>query len=174
MTRQQILSDCLRESRALLARYLRGFDDSNHATQVPHLPNHVAWTLGHVALTMHRMAERLDHRTLPESDFVKGDGRAGTADRFDTESVCFGSKPVAEPKLYPKFSRCVAIFEAAIERLAVAAHGADDATLDAPTKWAQTEVPTWTLLPRMVFHNGTHTGQLADLRRALGMGSIFA
>jgi hypothetical protein len=24
-----------------------------------------------------------------------------------------------------------------------------------------------------VFHNGTHCGQLADLRRALGMGSIF-
>jgi hypothetical protein len=29
------------------------------------------------------------------------------------------------------------------------------------------------LAVRMVFHTGTHAGQLADLRRALGLGSIF-
>jgi hypothetical protein len=32
----------------------------------------------------------------------------------------------------------------------------------------------YTLASRMVFHNGTHCGQVADLRRALGIGSIFS
>jgi hypothetical protein len=26
----------------------------------------------------------------------------------------------------------------------------------------------------MIFHNGAHTGQIADLRRALGFRSVFA
>jgi len=174
MTRQQILADCVRESRILLVRYLKGFDDSNHTRQAPALPNHLAWTLGHLALVMSRTAEKLSGQPVPESDFIKGDGRAGNAQRFDTESISFGSKPVADPGLYPKYARSVAIFDAAVERLASAVLAADDAKLESPTKWGQGEVKLWTLLPRMVFHNGCHTGQIADLRRALGMGTILS
>src|SRR5262245_44763569 len=115
MTRQQVLADCIRETRPLLARYLKGFDDTNHTKQAPGLPNHLAWTLGHLALTMQRTAEKLDRKPLPESDFIKGDGKSGTSERFDTESISFSSKPVDDPKLYPKYARCVAIFNAAID-----------------------------------------------------------
>jgi DinB family protein len=174
MTRQQILADCVRESRVLLVRYLKGFDDSNHTKQAPSLPNHIAWTLGHLALTMNRTAEKLNGQPVPESDFIKNDSRAGDTQRFDTESVSFGSKPTADPKVYPKYARCVAIFDASVERLATAVLGADDARLESPTKWGQGEVKLWTLLPRMVFHNGCHTGQIADLRRALNMGTILS
>jgi hypothetical protein len=58
--------------------------------------------------------------------------------------------------------------------LASAVLAADDAKLESPTKWGQGEVKLCTLLPRMVFHNGCHTGQIADLRRALGMGTILS
>ncbi|HEY7088371.1 MAG TPA: DinB family protein [Tepidisphaeraceae bacterium] len=173
MTRQQVLADCIRETRPLLARYLKGFDDTNHTKQAPGLPNHLAWTLGHLALTMQRTAERLDGIAPPESDFIKGDGKSGTPDRFDTESICFGSKPIDDPRLYPKFTRCVAIFNVAVDRIADATLKASDKTLDAKSKWGRIEVQNWTLIPRMVFHNGNHNGQIADLRRALGMGSIF-
>ena len=66
------------------------------------------------------------------------------------------------------------VFDAAVARLAAAARGAGEGALDAPTRWGAGETTVWLLLPRMVFHNGTHCGQLADLRRALGLGSVFA
>lgn len=170
MTRQKILAESVRDSAILLKRYLIDFNDTNHTAQAPGLPNHVAWTLGHLALTLNRTAEKLDRQALPESDFRKGDGGSGF---FDTESVGFGSRPVNDPSRYPSFARSVAIFDAAIDRCARACDGATDDQLDAMTKWGPMEIPVWKLLPRMVFHNGTHNGQIADLRRALGMGSIF-
>jgi hypothetical protein len=171
--RGKVLAGAVRESKALISRYFKRFDDTNHTVQAEHLPNHFAWTLGHLALTLNRTAERFDGKTLPDTHFLTGDGRSGTRDRFDTESVCFGSHPVADPAVYPARDRCVAIFEAAIERLACAIERSDDAQLDTATQWANHTVPLWSMAVRMVFHNGTHCGQLADLRRALGLGSIF-
>ena len=123
---------------------------------------------------MHRAAERFDERELPASDFVTGNGRNGDANRFDTESVSFGSQPINDPAIYPTWSRCLAIFDAAVDRLARAIEQADDAKLDSMSKWGPIEAPLYTLASRMVFHNGTHCGQVTDLRRALGIGSIFS
>ena len=170
MTNQQLLAESVRESKAWLTRYLKGFDDTNYTKQAPGLPNHVAWTLGHLALTLNRIAERIDGRPISESDFVTG---AGGRERFDTEAVSFGSKPVDDPSRYPGYARCVAIFENAIERCASAVQNADDATMAKSSKWGKGEVATWSLPARMVFHNGTHTGQIVDLRRALGLGNIL-
>ena len=174
MNRQQTLANAVLESRTLIARYFKGFDESNHTKQAQHLPNHFAWTLGHLALTIHRTAEKFDGRALPETDFVKGDGRAGGPTKFDAESVCFGSKPVDDPKLYPAHDRCVAIFDDAIQHLVSAIRRADDAKLEMLVAWGSGQVKLWSLAVRMVFHNGTHCGQLADLRRALGMGSVWS
>jgi hypothetical protein len=174
MTQQQLMAESVRESKAWLTRYLKGFDDTNHTKQAPGLPNHVAWTLGHLALTLQRIAERIDGRPISESDFMTGAGAGGGGrERFDAESVSFGSRPVDDPSRYPGYARCVAIFENAIERSALAIQNADDATMAKPAKWGKGEVPTWTLPARMVFHNGTHCGQIVDLRRALGLGNIL-
>ena len=173
VSRQILLAEQIRQSRDLLVRYLAGFDDANRTQQAPGLPNHLAWTLGHLAITMHRTAERFDGQALPASDFVTGDGRAGDGNRFDTEAISFGSTPIDDPKIYPLWSRCVVILDAAVERLAHAIEHADDAQLDAMTTWGKAELPLYTLATRMIFHNGTHCGQIADLRRALGIGSIF-
>lgn len=174
MTRQQTLADAVLESRALLARYFKGFNDSNHTCVAENLPNHFAWTLGHLALTLHRNAERFDGEQLPASDFVKADGTAGDSTRFDTESVCFGSTPVPDPARYPTCARCVEIFNHSVARLAGAVRQCDDVKLDSEVKWGTGTIPLWSAVVRMVFHNGTHCGQLADLRRGLGLGSIFA
>lgn len=172
MNRGEMLSRGVLESRVLFARYLNGFDDSNHTSQAPGLPNHLAWTLGHCALTMHRAAEKLDGRDLPTAQFIAG-ADSGDPNRFGTESVSFGSRPLADPARYPGLSRCVAIFDSACDRLAAAARMASDVTLDRRTKWGTGEVSLESLVFRMVFHNGTHCGQVTDLRRALGIGSIF-
>src|SRR2546423_15708995 len=120
MTRQQLLAQAIRDSQTFLARYMKGFDDSNRAKQAPNVPNHFAWTMGHLALTMHRCAEKLDRQPVPPSDFIKADGRGGNAERFDTESVAFNSQPVDDASLYPRADRCTAIFAAAVERFAAA------------------------------------------------------
>jgi len=176
MTRQQALAEAVLDSRTLIARYFKGFDDSNHTMQTAELPNHFAWTLGHLALTLHRTAEKFEPSLLapPESDFVAGAGSAGSADRFDTESVCFGSTPTKDVSRYPRAGRCIEIFSAAIERCAAAIRNCTDTQLDGQVRWGKVEVPLWTLAGRMVFHVGTHCGQLADLRRALRLGSIFS
>ena len=170
MNQQQTLAECVLQSQFLLKRYLKGFDDTNCTKQVPGLPNHVAWSLGHLALTMHRTAEKFDGLPLPPSEFLhmKNSDRA-----YDTESVSFNSQPADDPAKYPGFHRCVEIFDNAIARLSTAVAKADDAKLNAMTKWGQMDVVMWTLIPRLAFHNGFHTGQIADLRRALGIGSIF-
>ena len=173
MNRQQTLANAVLESRTLIARYFKGFDESNHTKQAQHLPNHFAWTLGHLALTLHRTSEKFDGRALPETDFVAGDGRAGGPTKYDTESVCFGSEPVDDARLYPTHDRCVTIFDDANQRLVSAIRRTDDAKLEMLATWGSGQVKLWSLAIRMVFHNGTHCGQLADLRRALGMGSIL-
>jgi len=173
VNRQQTLANAVLESRTLIARYFRGFDDSNQTKQAPHLPNHFAWTLGHLAITIHRAAEKFDGKPIPDTDFTTGDGRAGGPTRFDTESVCFRSTPVDDPKLYPTHERSVAIFDTAVQRLVNAIRRADDAKLEMLVAWGGGQVKLWSLAIRMVFHNGTHCGQLADLRRALGMQRII-
>lgn len=156
-----------------ITRFLPGFDDSNRAVQAPGIHNHVAWTLGHLALTMHRAAERVDGKTdLPQADFVVGDGSSGGPDRFDSESVCYGSTPSSEAVRYPTFDRCVTIFEAAAERAAAVAEHADETLLGDLTTWGGSETTKGDLLVRMALHNATHAGQIIDLRRALGMPKL--
>lgn len=173
MTRQHLLAELIAANPTLVGRYLKGFDQSNHTKQAPGLPNHVAWSLGHCALTMHRVAEKLDGRPLPDTDFIDK-SQAGDARRFGAESVAFGSTPTNDPAKYPAFDRCVQIFQSACDRLIAAASHASDTQLDQKVPWGAGESALGLLVARMSFHNGMHTGQIADLRRALGMGSIFA
>jgi len=175
--RAEMLADALGVTRPLFDRFLAGFDDTNRTTQGPSLPNHAAWTLGHLALYHHRAADRVlghdDPRALPESDFVVGEGRGGDADRFDTESVCYGSRPTDEPAIYPGWGRCVAIHGAAWARFVETVRSADDAMLDRMVAWGASPFPASALVTRMQFHLATHAGQITDLRRALGLGSVI-
>jgi hypothetical protein len=170
-TRGELLSDITLTNKLLLGRYLVGFNDVTHVRQTPDLPNHLSWILGHLALTMNRIAEKLDGQPLPEKDFVKADGFGGSRDkgRFDTEAVSFGSKPEERHDRFPSLARSTEIFNHACDRLAAAVRACPDSKLDELTPWVVGQpLPLWALVARMTFHNGFHTGQIADLRRALG------
>src|SRR5262245_11889920 len=133
MTPQSTLADAVLASRMLLARYLAGFTDENHTRQAPNLPNHVAWTLGHLALDINPTAEKFDGKPPPPADFTPGGITAAPGARppqtFAMESVAFASTPAADPAGYPSLARCTAIFDAACERLAAALRAATDAQL---------------------------------------------
>ena len=182
MTSNELLAESVLMTKNLLARYLAGFDEASRTKQAAGLPNHVAWNLGHCAHTMHRIANMFlsdppsSAGALPESDFVTGDGTKGDAQRFDTESVSFGSQPLDEPGMYPSLARSAQIYDAACDRLAAVIRGVPEAKLMQTVSWGASGVQAtlWSMVMRMVFHNGFHTGQIADLRRALGFKSIFS
>ncbi len=173
MRTQDAIAEFVLSTKAGMARYLAGFDESSRTWQAPSLPNHVAWCLGHCALTMHRVAEHFDGKPLPPADFVAGSDR-GDAARFGTESVAFGSTPTDERERYPTLARSREVFESAADRLAACVRGASDETLAREVPWGPATITLYLLAMRMVSHNGMHVGQIADLRRALGFKSIFA
>lgn len=174
-TRPETLARMVETSIPLATRYFAGFNDSNRAAQCPGLPNHFAWSLGHCAMYMHKLAERLDGLPLPEADFLVDAAHAeGTPpERFGTESIAFNSSPAAEAGAYPTVARCRAIFEAAGARLAAAVRGATDERLSAPEPWGADQLPMADLVVRVTLHNAVHTGQLIDLRRGLGLNRIL-
>lgn len=173
-TLQEALAQGVEANRALLARFLPGFNEANRTSQGMDLPNHLCWTLGHLALYLHEVAHRLDGGPdRPEDCFVRGVGASGDARRFDTESVCFGSTPVDDPDRYPTLKRSIEIFDGALARLAAAVRAATDDQLEALTPWGGADIPMRTLVLRQTFHIGAHVGQITDLRRALGLRRVL-
>lgn len=177
MTDPETLAQVIESTGPLMMRYLDGFTEESRARAAPGLPNHVIWTLGHLSLYLRRAGDRVAGREigpLPSADFVSGDGRAGDAARFDSESVCFGSEPTDEAGLYPTLARGIEVFEAANGAMAATIRGVSAARLSEMTSWGakRREITVAQLVHHMAFHNATHTGQIVDLRRALGMGRI--
>lgn len=174
-SRARTLADMIEVSTPLATRFFAGFNDDNRAAQLPNLPNHFAWTIGHCALTMHRVAPLLDGAPLPERDFEEGVEHAGGSPptRFGTEGVAFGSKPVGVAERYPAASVCVGIFERACARLSRAAANADDAQLDQMHPWGAGQLRLADMLIRVNVHNAMHAGQLVDLRRGLGLARVI-
>ena len=170
---KDVLAEGVLSCRDLLKRFLAGFDDDNRTRQADGLPNHLVWTLGHVSLYFHRTAERIDGRPLPEADFFAGDGKGGDAERYDTGTISFNSAPADESDRYPRLARGLAVFDGACGRLADAVRGAEAETLEQTVEWAGSELPLWGLVQRVTFHCGCHTGQIMDLRRALGLGRVI-
>ena len=172
MNAQDVLAESVLACKPLLGRFLADFDEQSRVRTAPGLPNHLAWTLGHLALYLHRTAEQLDGAPLPPTDFAT-DGSGGSAERYDAEAIAFGSEPGKDAERYPTLPRVVAICDAACDRLAAAIRTADDATLERTVSWAGMDLPLWGLIQRITFHCGFHTGQIADLRRALGLGRVI-
>jgi len=175
-TKGETLAWMIEASTPLATRYFAGFDDATRAAQAPGMPNHFAWTLGHCALTMQRVAERMDGGELPESDFAAQVefAEGSPPARFGTEGVAFDSTPSAERGCYPVAHRCVEVFEAASCRFAAAVRRSSDERLEADEPWGASTLSMATLIVRVNAHNAMHTGQLVDLRRALGFPRVIA
>ena len=175
--RAATLARSLETALPLFTRFLAGFDDSNRTHQAPGIPNHCAWTLGHLALYHHRTADRLlgtdEPQALPADDFVSADGRGGSPDRVDTELVCYGSTPTDDPSLYPGFDRLMQIHDRSWQRLIDTVRSGDASMFDRAIAWGSSSFPGEQLVTRMIVHLGTHAGQICDLRRGLEMPRVI-
>ena len=159
MEHADALAEAMGSTEELLTRYLEGFDEDHAATQAPGLPNHAAWTMGHLALTMHRAAERIGGRTHPLA--------------WDPEPFAFGSTPSAQRGDYPPLSEMIDHYRRSMSLLQEAVRSAGDGGLDKQVRWGRGGTTAGHLAMRMIFHNGVHCGQLVDLRRALGMEPVI-
>lgn len=74
--------------------------------------------------------------------------------------------------MYPTLARCRAVFDGAVSRLADTVARADEAAFERLAPWGSQEHALGALVMRVSLHNAQHAGQLADLRRALGMPRI--
>ncbi|MEQ8318565.1 MAG: DinB family protein [Phycisphaerales bacterium] len=171
----EFLAHNVLQCEALFERFLVGFDEGNRTRQAPAMPNHAAWTLGHLALTAHRCVDRVlgmnEPGELPPDAFVVGE--RGDAQRVATESVSFGSVPTDDPDRYPTLSRSVEIMHGAHQRLAAELRKADAAALARQTPWGAGHTTVSDLALRMGFHIATHCGQVVDLRRGLGFEPVL-
>ena len=168
-----MLAEFILATKPLFLRFVDGFDDSTRTAQATNLPNHVVWCLGHCALTMNRAAERFDTQPLSDSDFVTNEPAKGDEQHFDTETVCFDSKPIADLEIYPTLMRAQEIFEAACDRFAQAVGNTTDAKLDEEIPFHGSQTPLSKLIMRVCLHNSVHAGQIIDLRRALNMHKVI-
>ncbi len=159
MSLSHALADAILDTEPLLTRYLEGFNDRNAVTQLPNLPNHVAWSVGHLALSMHRAAEKISGKTFELS--------------YAPEPFAMGSKPTASARDYPPLQELTGRFHKSIVLLADAVRAAGDEGLKRGVPWGPTTISARDLALRMVFHNGTHAGQIVDLRRGLGMPKVI-
>ncbi len=169
----EALAIAIESTEGLMLRFLEDVEDDARTAQVEGLPNHFIWTLGHCAMTMHKLASKIDGQLPPDSDFIQGAGTGGEIEQFDTETVCKGSSPAPEASLYPDMERGRAIYSKACHRLAGAVRGLDPGELEAAREWNGTQIPLLDLVLRVSFHNGVHAGQVLDLRRALNMRRLI-
>ena len=138
---------------------LEGFDDANATSQKADLPNHVAWTLGHLALTMHRAAERISGESYDLA--------------WDPEPFAFGSTPSPIREEYPPLAELAQRHRRSLALLADAVRRAGDEGLARDVTWATSTTTARNLALRMVWHNGLHCGQIIDLRRALRLQPVI-
>ncbi len=167
------LARLIESTKGLMLRFVDGFDEASRTRQGADLPNHLIWTLGHCALTMNKLSRMFDGMPVTESDFIEGDGARGDAVRFDTQSVCFGSVPVDDGDRYPTLERGCEIYSAACERLAQAVRELVLNSVEETVLWHDAPIRVDDLISRIAFHNGAHSGQIMDLRRALGMPRVI-
>lgn len=149
-------------AHGVTVKFASNFPDDLVTAQPPSCPNHLLWTLGHLASTASWMAGLVDGQphTVPET-YEKMFG--------------MGSTPVNDPAAYPPFAEVRAAFDATYERLLTAAERMNDEQLAAPPAadgggFVNDKLDA---LFKAAWHESWHLGQLANLRRALNLPSAF-
>jgi uncharacterized damage-inducible protein DinB len=152
------LVSCFERTVAFLQESVADLSDDDMVLQPPGVPNHAAWTFGHVIHTCEAMAGELG-----VEPWLPGDWEA----RFG-----YGSSPTAVVSHYPGKAALLAALGEASQRLRTALLGMDRAALAEPLPDEQLRemLPTkgHALLQVVAAHTAYHAGQLAAWRRAIG------
>ncbi len=142
---------------AFVEQSVADLSDGEMVMQPSGVPNHAAWTLGHLIYSCQGIAAELGSEPwLPEtweSDFG------------------YGSNPVPDRGGYPTKTELIKLFADSTSRLRHALLNTDESVLR--RKLPDDELPTMAhmLLQVVLGHTSYHAGQLAVWRRAIGKDS---
>jgi uncharacterized damage-inducible protein DinB len=132
--------------------------ESEMVEQPTGVPNHAAWTLGHVVHSFQGMAAELGAEPWLPPDWESEFG--------------FGSTPHSDPRRYPDKSGLLTLLADATRRLRHAVLTADPALLEQALPDETLPTMRHLLLQVVVAHTAYHAGQLAVWRHALGKQSV--
>ncbi len=157
------MKDEILNSLALLMRNLReligDLDDAQMVQQPPGVPNHPAWTVGHIVYSFQAIGEDMRLEPWLPADWPS---------MFKT-----GTAPAAEASAYPAKQELLDRLADGERRVRERLSALDDAELNGPfpTEQYRDIFPTLghALLHVLVGHTAAHLGQLAVWRRAMGL-----
>jgi hypothetical protein len=131
--------------------------------QVHPTSNHVVWTLGHLACTYAWFSGTID-----------AEGAAKLPESYNA-LFGMGSKPMGDAKAYPDAAEVRKAYDAAFAAYLKQVEGLSEAEA-----WTASAIDTGGFAKSKIdaaykcaWHDGWHLGQVADLRRALGLPSIM-
>ena len=157
------LVSCFERSAAFMKELVADLSDEEMVLQPPGVPNHAAWTLGHVIHSCQAIAGELGAQPWLPDDW---DSQFG-----------YGSLPggvAASP--HAGRAALVAALAEATERLRAALLATDPARLTEPLpdEKAREVLPTvgHALIQVVSAHTAFHAGQLAAWRRAIGRAPV--
>ena len=142
-----------------LRRLVADLDDDQMVTQPDGVPNHPAWTLGHLTCSLHLLGGEFGLEPEPP--------RGWTA-KFLT-----GSEPVSDGDAYPDKGELLSALNAAQARLAEHLRwlGPKTLTSELPDETYRKYLPAkgHALLHILIGHVSVHVGQLTVWRRCMGL-----
>jgi hypothetical protein len=162
----RVLVNQLLESFRFTAKFadaqLEGLPDEHALAQLPGADNHKAWTLGHQAISRAWFASSIGG-TLPKMP--------------EAYPALFGtaSKPTSDPGLYPPLDELRTNYRAGFDAIVSAIESLTDADLQKPAHGDSGGFITTRMdaIVKAVWHEGWHGGQIATLRRGLGLPHLM-
>ncbi len=139
---------------------LNAIPDEHALTQLAGADNHTAWTLGHQAISRAWFASSLSG-TMPQMP--------------ESYNALFGMKstPATDPGMYPPLDELRSHYNSALQALLGALAALTDADLASPSIGDSGGFLTTKLdaAVKAAWHEGWHGGQVATLRRGLGIAA---
>jgi len=148
-------------SRDMLVSFAEDIPDDKLCFQPFPGANHAIWTLGHLAWA--------------DDYFVRLGGRAGGLPAGWADAVQWGSTPKADRSIYPPRSEVMEQLAASREALTAWLRSLTEAQLIAPLPdETKRFAANFAALPASIaWHEGFHAGQIAVIRKALGLKPKF-
>jgi uncharacterized damage-inducible protein DinB len=164
-TRIQSAFQRIEFARQYTNRFLPGLSDAEWFWHPHEFVTHVAWQVGHVAVSQYNLCLRRSRgRTSVDESLIP--------DSF-IEHFKLGSVPVAESAAYPPREEIERVFEAVHRQVLTELSGRTDDELDVPV--AQPHPVFKTKLEAIEYsdkHELVHAGQIAMLRRLMGKPAL--
>ena len=152
----------LRFSAATSDAQVAALPDPHALAQLHGADNHLAWTLGHQALSRAWFASSISGVMPPIPESYKN--------LFGTNS-----RPSPDPAMYPPLDQLRAAYRTSLDALIAAAESLKDSDLAKPAHgdsggWLTTRLDA---VLKAAWHEGWHGGQIATLRRGLGLPPVM-